>query len=178
MGLDLDVGAEFGAQRRFQPIGDLVRRAERQAAVDLQIERDRQPPADRVHRDVMHRERAIARDHHHALEHGLVARARAGRSRRRPRPRASRRGSRCSSAVLIAATRSSGSVRLTATTRSTNSVGADRARPHALDRDHAADARARSLKCARRALRRGVGQGLDGAPPEPPARDQDERPRR
>ena len=82
MGLDLDVGPELLAQRRLQPVGDLVRAAEREPAVDLEIERDRQPAADRMHGDMMHRERAVARDHHDALEHGLVVeRARLGRRR-------------------------------------------------------------------------------------------------
>ena len=72
MGLDLDFGAELVAQRRFQAVGDFVRARERQAAVDFEIERDRQLPADGVHGDVMHGERAVARDHHHALQHRLV----------------------------------------------------------------------------------------------------------
>ena len=71
--------AEFGAQRGLEPVGDFVRLAERQAAVDFEIERHRQPPADRMHGDVMHCERAVARDHHDAFEHGLVVeRARLG----------------------------------------------------------------------------------------------------
>ena len=79
VGLDLDVGAEFLAQRRFQPVGDVVRAAERQLAVDLEIERHRQLAADVVHGDVMHGERLVARDHHDALDHELVVeRARRG----------------------------------------------------------------------------------------------------
>ena len=57
MGLDLDLGAELLAQRRFQPVGDVVRAAKRQLAVDLEIERHRQLAADVVHGDVMHGER-------------------------------------------------------------------------------------------------------------------------
>ena len=57
MGLDLDLGAELVAERGFEPVGDVVRRAERQLAVDLEIERDRQPALDGVDGDVMHRER-------------------------------------------------------------------------------------------------------------------------
>ena len=56
----------------FQPVRHLVRLAQRQPAVDFQIERDRQPVFEFVHRDVMHGERAVARDHHHAVEHGFV----------------------------------------------------------------------------------------------------------
>ena len=82
MGLDLDVGAELVAERRFQLVGDVVGRAERELAVDLEIERDRTPAPDVVHGDVVHGERLVARDHHDALLHGLVVeRARGGRRR-------------------------------------------------------------------------------------------------
>ena len=70
---------------------------------------------------MMHGERAVARDHHDALEHGLVVeRARLGGDGRfGVRNRVADGGAICS---LIAATRSSGSVRLTATARSTKSM--------------------------------------------------------
>ena len=57
MGLDLDAGPELLAERRFQLVGDVVGRAERELAVDLEIERDRTLAADVVHGDVMHGER-------------------------------------------------------------------------------------------------------------------------
>jgi len=106
VGFDLDVRAELVAHRLFQRVRDLVRARERQAAVHFQVERDRQPPADRVHGDVMDRERAVACDHHHAFEHGLIVeRARLdvdGRlGLRKFRPHA------LSIRALIAATRSS-----------------------------------------------------------------------
>ena len=57
MGLDLDRGAEFLAERRFEPVGDVVGGAERKPAVDLEIERDRELAADVVHGDMVHGER-------------------------------------------------------------------------------------------------------------------------
>ena len=46
--------------------------AQRELAVHFQIERDRQPVLQVVHRHVMHGERAVARDHHDAVEHRFV----------------------------------------------------------------------------------------------------------
>ena len=130
----------------FEPVGDLVRARERRAR---RRPRGRaRPTAARrsLHRDVMDGERAVARDHHDALEHGLVVeRARLGVDGHLGR-RDCRRAPRASIRSLIAATRSSGSVRLTATTRSTNSTSPDR--PHA----HAARARQRR-GCAPRSPR-------------------------
>ena len=72
VGLDLDAGAELGRDRVFQSVRHVVGGAQRKLAVHLQVERNRQPVLQVVHRHMMHGERAIARDHHDAIEHGLV----------------------------------------------------------------------------------------------------------
>ena len=46
VGLDLDLGPELLAHRRFEAVRDLVRARECQAAVDFEVERHRQPAAD------------------------------------------------------------------------------------------------------------------------------------
>src|SRR5436190_2100833 len=77
MGLDLDIGPEFVADRLLEPARHIVRCGERQRAVDLEVERDREPSFDRVHRHMVHGECAVAGDHHDALEPGpVVERAR------------------------------------------------------------------------------------------------------
>ena len=80
MGFDLDGGAELGGDRAFQPVGYVMRLAEREPAVDLQVERDRQAILQVVHGHMMDGERAVARDHHNAIEHGLVVERAPGRS--------------------------------------------------------------------------------------------------
>ena len=63
MGLTLDARAKLVAHGLFQPVCDIMRAAKRKAAVDFEIERDRQPFTDRLDCDVMDRERPITRDH-------------------------------------------------------------------------------------------------------------------
>ena len=72
MGVDLHLRSQFLADRVFEPARDVVRGTERQRSVDLEIEGDREPSFDLVHGDVMHRQRAVARDDHDPFEHGLV----------------------------------------------------------------------------------------------------------
>ncbi len=57
MGFDLDAGAQLFAERRFQLVGDVMGRAERKLAVDLEIERDGTLAPDVVHGDMVHGER-------------------------------------------------------------------------------------------------------------------------
>ena len=75
---------------------------------------------------------------------------------------------------LMAATRSSGSVRLTPTPRSTNKHRAGRPRAHALDGNNSRHLARDRRHALAHAGRRRVGQGVDGPPPEPPAGDADE----
>ena len=42
VGFDFDAGAELGGDRVFQPVRHVVGGAQRELAVDLQVERDRQ----------------------------------------------------------------------------------------------------------------------------------------
>src|SRR5262245_5049643 len=72
MGLDLDLEPELVAHGLLEPVRYLMSAAERQAAINLEIERDREPSRDGLHRHMMDGERAVARNHHDALEHGLV----------------------------------------------------------------------------------------------------------
>ena len=72
VGIDFHAGAELGGDRAFQSVRQGVGLAQRELAVHFQVERDRQPVLQVVHRHVMHGERAVARDHHDAVEHGLV----------------------------------------------------------------------------------------------------------
>ena len=65
-------GPSSAGNRVFQAVRHVVRGAQRKLAVDLEVERHSQPVLQVVHRDMMHGERAIARDHHDAIEHCLV----------------------------------------------------------------------------------------------------------
>ena len=132
-------------------------------------------PPDVVHGDVMHGERAVARDHHHALQHGLVVeRARLGR-RRRPRRRGISARIACGDAVLD---------RRDAVERQRAADRHDRDRRTACRRPAARARRSTATTPGTRAAtrrmrfggarRRGVGQRLDGAAAEPPAGDADE----
>ncbi len=72
MRFDLDTWAQLLADGLFESSRDVVRLADGDGAVDLEIERNRKSSADRVHDDVVSRERAVARNHHDALERRLV----------------------------------------------------------------------------------------------------------
>ena len=137
VGLDLDLGAELVAQRRLQPVGDIVRRAERELALDLEIERDGTLAADVVHGDVMHRETLVARDHHDALLDRLgVERARRDRDDRLGAGQVGADGFRD-----IALQRLDPVERQRAAHRRHHldeQLVAGRPHPHAVDRDHAA----------------------------------------
>ena len=79
MGVDLHLRSQLLADRVFEPACDIVGGAERKRSVDFEIEGDREPSFDRMHGDVMHRKRPVARYHHDPFEHGLVIeRARLG----------------------------------------------------------------------------------------------------
>ena len=174
MGFDLDVGPELFAQRRLQPVGDVVGRAERKLAVDLEIERDR-TAGPRMSCTVTWctasaRLRAIT-----MTRSSTVSSSSARGAASTP---TSARGisARIASATrsLIASTRSSGSVRLTATTTSTNSLS-----PTGRTRTRSTATTPRDAPATRRtrfggARRRGIGQRVDGAAAEPPAGDADE----
>ena len=168
-------GPSSSRDRFFEAGGDLVRGGERQApSTSRSSETANRPLADRMHGDVMHGERAVARDHHHAVEHGLVV-ERAGSVITFTSACGSSAWIACATSPRAPTTRSSGSVRLTATTE-IDEQGAGRLaapvrgrappRPGlrlAMAADPGGDAR-----------RRGVGQRVDGAAPEPPAGDADE----
>src|SRR5262245_11859385 len=72
VGLDLHFESELVAHRLLEPVGNLVGAAESKIAVNLEIERDRQSARDGVDGHVMDGKRAVVRDHHDALEHGLI----------------------------------------------------------------------------------------------------------
>ena len=157
----------------FKPVGNVVRGGERERAVDLQIERDRQFFADRMHGDMMHGEAAIARDHHHAVEDGLVVeRARLGdHADLRLRQF---RADRLDDGLLQ---RRDAVDRHGAADRDVELdelIGSDLPHAHAVDRDHAGHAPRDARDLVRDAGRRGVEQGVDGAAAEPPAGEQDE----
>jgi hypothetical protein len=125
-------------------------------------------PANVVHGDVMHGETLVARDHHDALLHGLaVESARGGVDADLGARHLARIA--CATSAFNASTWSSGKVRLTATTTSTNSLSPTWPHPHAVDRHHAAHASRDPSDGGGGARRRGVGQRLDGAAAEPPA---------
>ena len=63
----------------LQSVRDVVRRAERHGAVDLEVDADGQPAAEIVHGDMVHGEAGTARDHHDLVAHAfIVARHRHG----------------------------------------------------------------------------------------------------
>src|SRR6185312_12623729 len=173
MRLDLDMRAELGLDRAFQRVSHVVCGAQRQSAVDLEVERDREPVVQVVHHHVMHGEGAVARDHHHAVEYGFVV------------ERDGMRGHDRLGAGHLAAQRRADRVldrvdaverqRAADRHRKVDEGGlADGARPHLVDADDA-----RHLGRGRRDERRGagrggVGQGIDGALAEPPAGDADQ----
>ena len=62
MDLDLRCAAELAADRRLEPVGDGVRLGKRQRAVDLQVERQRQPVGKMLNGDVVHGDALALRD--------------------------------------------------------------------------------------------------------------------
>jgi hypothetical protein len=70
MRFDLDIGSQFLEQQSFEAGRDLVRCSERKFLSTSRSSETASFPAI-VRRDVMHRQRLIARDHHHALRHTL-----------------------------------------------------------------------------------------------------------
>src|SRR5262245_45321351 len=70
VGLHLHVRAELLAHGILEDAGDVVGGAQRERAVDLEVERDGQLSLDLVHGDVVNGERPVARDHHDPFEHG------------------------------------------------------------------------------------------------------------
>ena len=127
-----------------------------------------------MHRDVVHGERAIARDHHDAFQHGFVAQRtrlgddvdfRLGQFGARS-PVGDRRLDRGDTVERQRAAHRDHEI--------DEQRRPDRARAHALDRDHAGDPcrRSREMRAAG-AFGRGVGESFDGAASEPPARDRE-----
>ena len=72
MGLDLDVGAEVGRDRRFELAGDFVGVGKAHPAVDFEVERDALAPADVLDAEVVDKQAPAAGDEQNALEQGLV----------------------------------------------------------------------------------------------------------
>src|SRR5262249_39676283 len=72
MGFDLDAWAQLLADGLFESGCHIMGPAGGKGAVQLEIERNRESSADRMYGDVMNSERAVARNHHDALEHRLV----------------------------------------------------------------------------------------------------------
>ncbi len=66
-------GPSSAAMESSRAVRDLVRLRQRELAVELEIEGDRQPPADVLHRHVMHGERLVAGDHHHPVQDRFIA---------------------------------------------------------------------------------------------------------
>ena len=169
--------SEFVADRFFEAAGDLVRGAERERAVDFEIERHRQAAfaraCDRMGGDVMHRQRAVAGDHHHALHHALVVeRARFG-GHRDFRAAGCRRH-RADDALLE---RRHPVERQGAADRDDEvdeQHAAGLPHPQPVDVDDAGNAEHARGDAVRGARRCGIGERLDGPPPQPPAGDADE----
>src|SRR5262249_22948095 len=72
MSLDLDAWPKLLPDRPFDPARDVVCCTQREHTVDFEIERHGKTIRDRVGRDMMYGESAVAGDHHDALEHSLV----------------------------------------------------------------------------------------------------------
>ena len=66
------VVSELGAHRGLEPVGDVVRGGKREAAIHFEVEGDGEARTEGMHGHMVHGERAVARNHHDALQHGLV----------------------------------------------------------------------------------------------------------
>src|SRR5262249_18452117 len=72
VGLDLDPRSQLLSHRSFEPVRDRMGTAKCKIAIDLKVERYREPVTERMHGNVVDSNGAIARDHHHPLQYGLV----------------------------------------------------------------------------------------------------------
>ena len=173
MGLDFDVGPELLAHRFFEAARHLVRGIERHGTFDFEIHRYRQPALDRLHGDVMNGEPAIARDHHHPLAYRLVVeRARLGGDGDLGMGQFGADGA--GQPVLDGGDAVERQRAADADREVDEQHGAGRPRPHPFDADHAGHLPRDRGNALADAFRRGVGQGVDGAPAEPPAGNADE----
>ena len=168
MGIDLDGGAELGGDCAFQAVGYVMRLAEREPAVDFQVERDRQAILQVVDGHMMDGKRAVARDDHDAIDHGLVVeRHRIGGDGRLGAGQMLANGGgdllleRADAIERHRAADGDGEI--------DECLFADGAGAHLLDRDHARYLRGGGGDLLGGACRRHVGKGVDGAPAEPPA---------
>jgi hypothetical protein len=72
VGFDFDLGSEFAPDRIFKTARNLMCGGEGLRAVDLQIGRDRQTPANGLYPDMVNGKTKVARDHHHPFPYGLA----------------------------------------------------------------------------------------------------------
>ena len=173
MGFDFDVGAELLAHRFFEPARHFVRGIERHGAFDFEIHRYRQPALDRLHGDVMNGQATIARDHHHPFAHRLVVeRARLGGDSDLGTGQFGADGAR--QPVLDGGDAVERQRAAHPDREIDEQHRAGRPRPHPLDADDAGHLPRDCRDALADTFRRGVGQGIDGAPAKPVAGDTDE----